>query len=143
MKNEIWKMINGKSFSLPVPITRHFFLEAMKGVEPLSSGLQDRCSVIQLSYIAIRNWWTGRESNPHKKFAGLLCSRLHHQPKKLGGCGWIRTTNLALMRRLLFPFELHSQELFRVSSSSFKFDSRNLRLETCNLKLMIGSPRRS
>jgi hypothetical protein len=26
-------------------------------------------------------WWTGRDSNPHKKFAGLLCSRLHHQPK--------------------------------------------------------------
>src|SRR5215470_6149618 len=32
----------------------------------------------QLSYAAI--WWTGRDSNPHKKFAGLLCSRLHHQP---------------------------------------------------------------
>lgn len=29
-----------------------FLLEAMKGVEPLSSGLQDRRSVIQLSYIA-------------------------------------------------------------------------------------------
>ena len=29
-------------------------LEAMKGVEPLSSGLQDRRSVIQLSYIARR-----------------------------------------------------------------------------------------
>jgi hypothetical protein len=28
-------------------------LEAMKGVEPLSSGLQDRRSVIRLSYIAI------------------------------------------------------------------------------------------
>ena len=27
-------------------------LEAMKGVEPLSFGLQDRRSVIQLSYIA-------------------------------------------------------------------------------------------
>ena len=48
-------------------------LEAMKGVEPLSSGLQDRRSVIQLSYIAVTNWWTGRDSNPHKKFAGLLC----------------------------------------------------------------------
>jgi hypothetical protein len=30
-----------------------FLGEAMKGVEPLSSGLQDRRSVIQLSYIAI------------------------------------------------------------------------------------------
>ena len=29
-------------------------------------------------------------------------------PKTFGGCGWIRTTNLALMRRSLFPFELHS-----------------------------------
>src|SRR5258708_9031717 len=29
-------------------------LEAMKGVEPLSFGLQDRRSVIQLSYIAMR-----------------------------------------------------------------------------------------
>ena len=29
-----------------------FDLEAMKGVEPLSFGLQDRRSVIQLSYIA-------------------------------------------------------------------------------------------
>ena len=54
---------------------------------------------IQLSYAAI--WWTGRDSNPHKKFAGLLCSRLHHQPENFGGCGWSRTTNLALMRRLL------------------------------------------
>ena len=27
---------------------------------------------------------------------------------KSGGCGWIRTTSLALMRRSLFPFELHS-----------------------------------
>ncbi len=29
-------------------------MEAMKGVEPLSSGLQDRRSDIQLSYIAIK-----------------------------------------------------------------------------------------
>jgi hypothetical protein len=34
---------------------------------------------------------------------------LHHQPEEFGGCGWSRTTNLALMRRLLFPFELHSR----------------------------------
>jgi hypothetical protein len=31
-------------------------LEAMKGVEPLSTGLQDRRSVIQLSYIAIKQF---------------------------------------------------------------------------------------
>jgi len=34
-------------------MVHRFDLEAMKGVEPLSSGLQDRRSVIQLSYIAI------------------------------------------------------------------------------------------
>ena len=34
------------------------FLEAMKGVEPLSSGLQDRRSAIQLSYIAQNSWWS-------------------------------------------------------------------------------------
>ena len=33
-------------------ILHPFELEAMKGVEPLSSGLQDRRSFIQLSYIA-------------------------------------------------------------------------------------------
>jgi hypothetical protein len=53
MTNEIWKMRNGKSFSLTVPLTHHLFMEAMKGVEPLSFGLQDRRSVIGLSYIAI------------------------------------------------------------------------------------------
>lgn len=38
-----------------------FFLEAMKGVEPLSSGLQDRRSLSQLSYIAPENLvdWEG------------------------------------------------------------------------------------
>jgi hypothetical protein len=31
---------------------------------------------------------------------------------QFGGYGWIRTTNLALMRRLLYPFELHSRFVF-------------------------------
>src|SRR5436309_5103801 len=53
-------------------------LAAATRVELVSSRLQDERSVIQLSYAAI--WWTGRDSNPHKKFAGLLCCRLHHQP---------------------------------------------------------------
>jgi hypothetical protein len=35
------------------PRARVRYMEAMKGVEPLSTGLQDRRSVIQLSYIAI------------------------------------------------------------------------------------------
>jgi hypothetical protein len=82
------RMGKGKSrtFSSPIRLfpssPSGFDLEATKGVEPLSSGLQDRRSVFQLSYVAIRNWWTGRESNPHKKFAGLLCCRLHHQPPR-------------------------------------------------------------
>ncbi len=37
----------------PLLYSRVKVLEAMKGVEPLSTGLQDRRSVIQLSYIAI------------------------------------------------------------------------------------------
>ena len=74
-------------------------LAAATRLELVSSRLQDERSLIQLSYAAI--WWTGRDSNPHKKFAGLLCCRLHHQPEEFGGCGWNRTINLALMRRLL------------------------------------------
>ena len=45
---------------------------------------------------------------------GLTVRRLttwlrHNLLLKSGGCGWIRTTNRALMRRLLFPIELHSR----------------------------------
>ena len=39
--------------SEPPLLYSRVMLEAMKGVEPLSTGLQDRRSVIQLSYIAI------------------------------------------------------------------------------------------
>ena len=39
------------SYFIPHPSSHD--LEAMKGVEPLSTGLQDRRSVFQLSYIAI------------------------------------------------------------------------------------------
>ena len=46
-------------------------LAAATRVELAQPRLQDECSVIQLSYAAI--WWTGRDSNPHEKFAGLLC----------------------------------------------------------------------
>ena len=53
-------------------------LAAAARLELAHPRLQDECSLIQLSYAAI--WWTGRDSNPHKKFAGLLCSPLHHQP---------------------------------------------------------------
>jgi hypothetical protein len=84
-------------------------LAAATRVELVSSRLQDERSGSQLSYAAI--WWTGRDSNPHVKFAGLLCCRYITSPK-FGGCGWSRTTNLALMRRLLFPVELHSRRYF-------------------------------
>ena len=35
--------------------------------------------------------------------------QLGYATRKFGGCGWNRTTNLALMRRMLYPFELHSR----------------------------------
>ena len=35
-----------------------------------------------------------------------------------GGCGWLRTTNLALMRRTLFPFELHSRLYWKPAEES-------------------------
>lgn len=49
-----WSLDFGLGTLSDVPQRSHFDLEAMKGVEPLSSGLQDRRSVIQLSYIAER-----------------------------------------------------------------------------------------
>src|SRR5713226_2620869 len=61
-------------------------LAAATRLELVSSRLQDERSVSQLSYAAI--WWTGRDSNPHKKFAGLLCCRLHHQPEEFIICHW-------------------------------------------------------
>src|SRR5438874_10710035 len=55
-------------------------LAAATRLELVSSRLQDERSVIQLSHAAI--WWTGRDSNPHKKFAGLLCCRYITSPEK-------------------------------------------------------------
>jgi hypothetical protein len=85
-------------------------LAAATRVELVSSRLQDERSVIQLSYAAI--WWTGRDSNPHKKFAGLLCCRLHHQPERIW---WLRVESnhqpRAYETLALIPFELHSHIL--------------------------------
>ena len=63
---------------------------------------------IQLSYAAI--WWTGRDSNPHKKFAGLLCSRLHHQPVRIWWL-WVESNHQprAYETLALIPLELHSR----------------------------------
>ena len=98
-------------FESPLLRVSPFALEATKGVEPLSTGLQDRRSVIHLSYIArkfsivdfrmpiernltkntIENWQSeienvfggpGRDSNPRVQFAGLPCSQLHHPPEE-------------------------------------------------------------
>src|SRR5437660_3427827 len=76
-------------------------LAAAARLELAHPRLQDECSVIQLSYAAI--WWTGRESNPHKKFAGLLCCQLHHQPKNISDCqflivDWVARTNPSTSR---------------------------------------------
>lgn len=62
-------------------------LAAATRLELVSSRLQDERSVIQLSYAAI--WWTGRDSNPHKKFAGLLCCRYITSPKTLVAVGGV------------------------------------------------------
>ena len=63
-----------------------------------------------MSYAA-RTWWTGRDSNPHKKFAGLLCCRLHHQPE--GWWLWVELNHQprAYETLALFPFELHSHNI--------------------------------
>jgi hypothetical protein len=60
----------------------------------------------QLSYAA--NWWTGRDSNPHEKFARLLCCQLHHQPKMWRL--WVDSNHqpFAYETKAL-PIELHSQ----------------------------------
>src|SRR6267142_4086777 len=57
MENDKWKIV----FSSRPNHWSSFLGEAMKGVEPLSSGLQDRRSCFQLSYIAIVNLvdWEG------------------------------------------------------------------------------------
>ena len=62
-------------------------LAAATRLELAHPRLQDECSVIQLSYAAF--WWTGRDSNPHKKFAGLLCCRYITSPKNLVAVGGV------------------------------------------------------
>ncbi len=56
-------------------------LAAATRLELAHPRLQDERSISQLSYAAI--WWTGRDSNPHKKFAGLLCCRYITSPGHL------------------------------------------------------------
>ena len=55
-------------------------LEAMKGVEPLSTGLQDRRSVIQLSYIADRKLVELRGVEPLRPACRAGIIPLDHSP---------------------------------------------------------------
>ncbi len=82
-------------------------LAAATRLELVPSRLQDERSVIQLSYAAV--WWTGRDSNPHKKFARLLCSRLHHQPKSIWWL-WVESNHQPrAYETFALPLELHSR----------------------------------
>ena len=38
---------------------------------------------------------------------------LHSEPMLRGGCGWIRTTNLAFMRRMLFRLSYTAVEFWK------------------------------
>src|SRR5687767_2102394 len=59
-----------------------------------------RALLSRLSYAAIL---VDREGlKPSREVCRTSMLSLHHQPVEFGGCGWIRTTNLALMRRLLY-----------------------------------------
>src|SRR5712691_8713865 len=82
-------------------------LAAATRLELVSSRLQDERSVIQLSYAAI--WWTGRDSNPHKKFAGLLCCRYITRPRIWWL--WVESNHQprAYETLALMPLELHSR----------------------------------
>src|SRR5260370_39222366 len=44
--------------------------------------------------------WEGVK--PSQEVCRTSMLSLHHQHKSFGGCGWSRTTNLALMRLLLY-----------------------------------------
>ena len=48
-----------------------------------------------------------------------------------GGYGWIRTTILALMRRLLFPVELHSHVIL-VTKVGARGETRTHEYRICN-----------
>ena len=100
-------------------------LAAATRVELAHPRLQDECSVIQLSYAAI--WWTGRDSNPHKKFAGLLCCRYITSPKLIWWL-WVESNHQprAYETLALIPFELHSR--FRILEARGGVSTREIDL---------------
>ena len=112
-------------------------LAVAEGLEPSMAGLTIRC----LTNLATpqKIWLRRRESNsyqlvyktsalnpielrrkilvdreglkPSQEVCRTSMLSLHHQPEIFGGCGWSRTTNLALMRRLLCPLS-YTAEIF-------------------------------
>ena len=70
------------------------------------------------------NWWIGRDSNPYRKFAGLLCCQLHHQPKKYSADGEIRTRINWFLRPAPLPFRPRRHKKDR--NMKFQFEIKNL-----------------
>lgn len=80
---------------------------AAAGIEPASLDYQS--SALPLGYTAIEDWLWRKDSNLRMAALTVRCLTSLATPQEIGGCGWNRTTNLALMRRMLCPFELHSR----------------------------------
>ena len=71
--------------------------------------------VVLIPHFAFRvphsNWWTERDSNPYRKFAGLPCCQLHHQPeRKIGTDGEIRTHIILFLRQAPLPIGLRRRK---------------------------------
>ena len=71
-----------ETIELPLLHFRAMCLAAAARLELASARLQDECSLFPIELRRKKVWWIGRDSNPHKKFAGLLCCQLHHQPER-------------------------------------------------------------
>ena len=93
-----------KSEVLPVTLSRNLLVDPT-GLKPAPHGLKGRRSVARAPG---QKWLWRKDSNPRMAALTVRCLTNLATPQS-GGCGWIRTTNLALMRRLLYPLELHSR----------------------------------
>ncbi len=89
---------------LPVTPSRNELVDPT-GLKPAPHGLKGRCSV---SRAPGQDWLWRKDSNLRMAALTVRCLTNLATPQS-GGYGWIRTTNLALMRRLLYPLELHSR----------------------------------
>ena len=81
-------------------------LVAAAGIEPASLDYQS--SALPLGYTANEMAVAEGLEPSYGRINNAVPYQLGYATKKFGGCGWNRTTNLALMRRMLCPFELHS-----------------------------------